>query len=152
MLPEIATLPVQSAAPFDAPFAGELFLIARLVFGGVLAFTGINHFLDVEGMAGYAEMKGVPLPTFSVIASGVLLVFGGLGIAAGALPALAAGALAVFLLVATPMMHDFWAVPEDQQESEMTSFLKNAGLFAAALAFLALATIEWPYAIGVGLF
>ena len=152
MLPEIATIPLQSAAPFDAPLAAELFLIARVVFGGVLAFTGINHFLDLEGTAGYAEMKGVPLPKLSVLGSGVLLVFGGLGVAVGALPAIAAGALALFLLVATPMMHDFWAVPEDQQESEMNSFLKNAGLFAAAIGFLALASIEWPYALGVSVF
>lgn len=149
MIPAIETVPLQT---FDGPFADELFLVARVLFGGMIAVTGLNHFLDLENTAGYAEMKGVPAPSLSVIVTGVLLVFGGLGVALGLFPALAAGAIALFLLVATPMMHDFWAVPEDQQQAEMTSFLKNVGLFAATLALLAVSTLEWPYALGVGLF
>jgi len=137
---------------FDEPLTGELFLIARILFGGVLAFTGLNHFLDLDGMAGYAEMKGVPVPRLAVAFTGGMLVFGGLGVAAGILPAIAAGALAVFLLVTTPKMHDFWNAPEDQQQSEMTNFLKNTALFGVSLAFLALAAVDWPYSVGVGLF
>ena len=146
MIPEITTIPLQ----FDAPLAGEIFLIARVLFGGLMVFMGINHFLDAESMAGYAEMKGVPAPALLVALSGGLLVAAGAGIALGAYPVLAAGALVVFLLVATPMMHDFWAVPEDQKQSEMTSFLKNVQLIAASLAFLGLAAVEWPYAVGIG--
>ena len=90
-------------------------------------------------------------PAFGVVATGVILVAGGLGIAAGVFPIVAAGALAVFLLVTTPVMHNFWAVPEDQQQSEMTSFLKNVGLLGGALVFLALGGSAWPYAVGIGL-
>ena len=149
MIPAIETVPLQS---FDGPFAAELFLVARVLFGGVLAFTGLNHFLDLEGMAGYAEMKGIPAPTFSVALSGFVLIAGGLGVALGVFPALAGAALAGFLLVATPTMHDFWAAPEEQQQTEMTQFLKNVGLFAASLALVAVSVLEWPYAVGLGLF
>ncbi|MGM0718302.1 MAG: quinol oxidase, partial [Halobacteriota archaeon] len=48
MLAEITMLPLQ----LDAPFAGELFLLGRLLFGGVLAFMGLNHFMNVDAMAG----------------------------------------------------------------------------------------------------
>jgi putative oxidoreductase len=136
---------------FDSTLTGELFLFARLVFGGVLAFMGLNHFLDVDAMAGYAEAKGVPAPRLAVVVSGGMLVFGGLGVAAGVVPAVAAGALALFLLVTTPKMHDFWNAPEDQVQDEMTAFLKNVGLFAASVGFLAVAAVEWPYAAGVTL-
>jgi len=137
---------------FDGQLAGELFLLARLVFGGVLAFMGLNHFLDIDGMAGYAEAKGIPAPRLAVAVTGGMLVFGGIGVAIGAVPAIAAGALAVFLLVTTPKMHDFWNAPEEQVQDEMTAFLKNVGLFAASVGFLALAAVEWPYAVGVTLF
>jgi len=137
---------------FDGSLSGELFLLARLGFGGVLAFMGLNHFMDLDAMAGYAEAKGVPAPRLSVVLSGGTLVFGGLGVAAGVVPTLAAGALALFLLVTTPKMHDFWNAPEEQVQDEMTAFLKNVGLFAAAVGFLALAAVEWPYAVGVSLF
>ncbi|PAU84507.1 quinol oxidase [Halorubrum salipaludis] len=149
MLAEIATIPLQ----FDAPFAGELFLLGRLLFGATLAFMGLNHFMDLETMAGYAEFKGLPAPRFSVIASGLVLVLGGLGVAAGAFPVLAAGALAAFLLVSAVTMHDFWSVDDpEEKQSEMTSFLKNVYGAGAALALLAVGGTAWPYAAGLGLF
>lgn len=159
MILPIETLSLQVSAleavplqVFDAPAAGELFLIARVLFGGVLAFMGLNHLLDVESMAGYAGAKGVPAPKLAVPFTGGMLVFGGLGVVVGAFPALAAGALATFLLVTTPMMHDFWNVSEEEKQAEMINFLKNVALLGAALGFLGLAAVEWPYAVDVGLF
>jgi len=60
MSAELTTIPLQ----FDSPFAGELFLLGRLLFGVTLAFMGLNHFMDVDTMAGYAEFKGLPAPRF----------------------------------------------------------------------------------------
>ncbi|EMA72149.1 DoxX family protein [Halorubrum distributum] len=149
MLAEIATLPLQ----FDTPLAGELFLLGRIVFGATLAFMGLNHFMDLDTMAGYAEFKGLPAPRFSVIASGAVLVLGGLGVAAGAFRVLSAGALAFFLLVSAVTMHDFWSMDDpEEKQNEMTGFLKNVYGAGAALAFLAVGGSSWPYAVGVGLF
>ncbi|MUW15960.1 DoxX family membrane protein, partial [Halorubrum sp. CBA1125] len=77
MLAAFTTLPLQ----FDAPLAGEIFLLGRLLFGGVLAFMGLNHFMNLDDMAGYAEFKGLPAPRFSVVASGLALALGGVGVA-----------------------------------------------------------------------
>jgi uncharacterized membrane protein YphA (DoxX/SURF4 family) len=149
MLAEFTTLPLQ----FDTALAGELFLLGRIVFGATLAFMGLNHFMDLETMAGYAEFKGLPAPAFSVIASGAVLVLGGIGVAAGAFPVVAAGGLAFFLLVSAVTMHDFWSVDDpEEKQNEMTSFLKNLYGAGAALALLAVGGTAWPYAVGVGLF
>lgn len=149
MIAEITTIPLQ----FDSPLAGELFLLGRLLFGGVLAFMGINHFADLEAMSGYAEFKGLPAPRFSVVASGVLLVLGGIGIVVGVYPVVTAGALAVFLLVSAVTMHDFWSVEDpEEKQSEMTGFLKNLYGAGAALTLLAVGGTAWPYALGTGLF
>jgi uncharacterized membrane protein YphA (DoxX/SURF4 family) len=131
----------------EGPLTGELFLLGRLLFGGVFAYNGLNHFLDAESMVGYAGAKGVPAPGLMIPISGGVLLFGGLGIAAGVLPTLAAGALIGFLLVTTPVMHDFWAVPEEQQQGELINFLKNVAMTGAALALLAISTTAWPYAL-----
>jgi len=128
---------------------GLVLLVARVVLGGVLAFMGLNHFMQTDGMAAYAEAKGIPAPRLAVLFSGGQLVFGGVLLAAGAYPAIAAGALASFFLVVTPMMHDFWAVPEDQRQDEMTGFLKNVALFGAALLVFAIAGQEWAYALAL---
>jgi len=149
MLAEFTTLPLQ----LDGPLAGELFLLGRILFGATLAFMGLNHFMDVDTMAGYAEFKGLPAPRFSVIASGLLLVLGGLGVVLGAFPVLAAGALAAFLLVSAVTMHDFWSIDDpEEKQNEMTSFLKNVYGAGAAVALLAVGGTAWPYALGLGLF
>ncbi|RBI58381.1 quinol oxidase [halophilic archaeon] len=135
----------------DAGLGAIGFLVARVLFGGLLAFQGLNHFQNADAMSGYAQSKGVPAARASVLLSGGMLIFGGLGIVLGAFPALAAGAVAVFLLVTTPMMHNFWAVPEDQQQAEMTNFIKNVELLGASVVFLVLSSESWAYALNVGI-
>jgi uncharacterized membrane protein YphA (DoxX/SURF4 family) len=136
----------------DAGAGAALLLAGRVLFGGLLAFAGLNHFLNGDEMTGYAAAKGVPAPGFGVAASGTMLVLGGLGILLGAYPVLAAGMVATFFVVVTPTMHDFWAAPDEEVEDELTDFLKNAELLGAALVFLALGDLTWGFALGVGLF
>ncbi len=135
----------------ESGIAAVALLVGRVLFGGLLAVQGLNHFTGTEEMAGYAQAKGLPAPRFSVLASGGLLVAGGLALVVGVLPGVAAGAIALFLVVSGVAMHDFWAVPEDQQQDEMVQFMKNIELAGAALVFLAVSTLEWGYALGVGL-
>jgi uncharacterized membrane protein YphA (DoxX/SURF4 family) len=59
--------------------------------------------------------------------------------------------LATVLLVITPAMHDFWAVPDEETEQQVTQFLKNTALFGASLVFLALGGQAWGFAVNLGL-
>ena len=130
----------------------ELFLAARGLFDAILAFMGLNHFMQLDQMSQYASFNGLPTPKLSVIASGLVLVAGGVGIVAGVAPVIAGLALAGFLVVAAVTMHDFWAVEGEDQQDEMIQFLKNIGLAGGALAFVILGFLEWPYAVNLGLF
>jgi putative oxidoreductase len=112
---------------------------------------GLNHFMKVDEMTGYAQHKGLPAPKLSVIASGLVLVLGGLGIVVGILPVVSGIAVAGFLVVAALFMHDFWAVEEDEMQNEMIHFLKNIIITGGALAFAVLGTQSWPYSAGIGL-
>lgn len=131
---------------------GEFLLAGRLLFGFLFLYNGVNHFTDYEGRVGYAQYKEIPLPSVSVISSGVVLVLGALGIIAGAFPVIAAGAIAAFLIVASPMFHDFWNASGEERQNELNHFLKNVGLLGGALAFLAVGGDSWMYAVDVGLF
>jgi uncharacterized membrane protein YphA (DoxX/SURF4 family) len=130
--------------------AGVALLVGRLLFGGVLAFTGLNHFRNTEATTGYAESKGLPAPRLGVLGSGGLLVAGGLGVALGVAPVLSAFALATFLIVAAVTMHDFWAVPAEQTQDELTAFLKNVALAGGALAVAAAASEGLAFGFGLG--
>ena len=135
----------------DTGLGAILVLVGRLLFGGLLAFQGLNHFMNTDEMAGYAGSKGVPAARFGVIASGILLLLGGLGILLGVYPIVAAGMLAVFFVLVTPVMHDFWAAPEAEQQDEMVDFIKNVELLGASLVFLVLGGETWGYALNIGI-
>ncbi|MFC7028099.1 DoxX family protein [Halomicroarcula sp. GCM10025324] len=137
---------------FETAGAPEAFLVGRVLFGGLLAFMGLNHFQNGEQLIPYAEMKGLPAPGLSVYVSGGLLVFSGLLLILGAFPVVAAGALATFLVVSALTMHDFWAAPEEQKQDEMTQFLKNVAMAGGAFVLLAVSGTAWPYSVGIGLF
>ncbi|MFB6130517.1 MAG: DoxX family protein [Salinigranum sp.] len=111
-------------------------LVARLLYGGVLAFTGLNHFRNTEGMVGYVESKGVPEAGLAVPLTGAMLVASGLGIALWRLPRLAAATAAAFFVAVTPTMHDFWNAEGDERGDQRNNFLKNAAMLGAAVAFL----------------
>lgn len=129
-----------------------LLIVGRVLFGGVLAFTGLNHFTQTEQMADYAEYKGLPAPTVSVLASGGLLLLGGIGVTVGVFPVIAALVLAAFLVVSAVTMHDFWDVPQEQQQDEINSFLKNITLAGGALVVAASATNTWALSSSISLF
>ena len=131
---------------------GLVLLIGRILFGGVIAFTGFNHFLQTEEMTGYAQYKGLPAPKAGVLLSGLLLILSGIGIVLGVLPVPLAALIAVFLVVSALIFHDFWAAPEEDQQTEMTQFLKNIALAGGALVVAAIGPQSWAYSIGLGLF
>ena len=117
-----------------------LFRIARLLFGGVLAFLAINNLRELEERIQYAEAKNAPLPKITVPAVSSGLLFGGIGIALWRIPSAAAAAIVWFFVSITPVMHDFWNVDNpEQQQQEIFHFLKNTAILGAALAFLKLA-------------
>ena len=129
---------------------GVALLVGRVLFGGVLAFMGVNHFLQTADMAGYAAHKGIPAPRAAVLLSGGVLVLGGVGIVLGVFPLVAAVAIALFLLGSALLMHDFWSVPADQRQTELTQFLKNVVMAGAALVIAAVSTQTWAFSAGIG--
>jgi len=135
----------------SAATADVALLLGRVLFGSVLAFMGLNHFMQADEMAGYADAKGLPSPRLAVLGSGLLLAASGVGIVVGAFPLLAALGLIVFFVVATPTMHDFWRFEGERKQQEMTDFMKNVALLGGSIAFVALSSDTWAYSLGLGL-
>jgi len=117
-----------------------LFWIGRILFAALFIMSGLNHFMQAEGMAQYAESKGLPAARFMVLLSGAVILAGGLSVLLWQYVVYGAGLLFVFLLVSAFTMHDFWAVEDEQQkQNEMTQFMKNLSLSGAALILYVLA-------------
>jgi putative oxidoreductase len=136
---------------FSSTLSEAAFLLSRVLFAFVIGYLALGNLLDLESSVGYAKHKGLPLASISVPLGSLGLIAGALAILTGVYPTV--GALAVIVLLApiTLVMHDFWALEGQDRQNEQIHFLKNVGLFGGALVFLALSSVSWPLAVGVGL-
>jgi putative oxidoreductase len=124
-----------------------LFLAGRLLFGGLFVYNGVNHFRNYAAIRGYCAYKQVPMPAASAIVSGVWLLVAGSSVVTGFRPEIGLALIVLFLLVVTPMIHDFWKVADPAQRmGEFVNFTKNAALMGAALMMLLLPR-PWPFSL-----
>jgi putative oxidoreductase len=125
----------------------ELFLFGRVIFGGYFVYNGVNHFINTAVLAQFAAAKGVPMPELSVMLAGALMLAGGLSILFGLWPHLGSLCIALFLLVVTPAMHNFWAATDAQQRlADMMNFMKNGALLGSTLMLYGVPT-PWAYSL-----
>ena len=122
-------------------------LAGRAIFGGYFVYNGINHFKNREMLAGYASSKKVPAADAAVIATGVMMLAGGISLLAGTRPKLGAASIAGFLVGVSPTMHAYWNETDPQQRmNDTVNFMKNMALIGGAL--LAAGHPEpWPVSI-----
>src|SRR5438067_1859157 len=93
-------------------------LLGRAIFGGYFLFNGINHLLNRKMLVEYARSKGVPAPDVAVVASGVLMLAGGLSILTGTQPKVGSALITTFLLGVSPSMHAFWKEEDAEQRMQ----------------------------------
>lgn len=123
------------------------FLLGRIVFGGYFAYNGVNHFVSTAALAEYAGAKGVPMPEAAVIFAGLLLLVGGISIVLGLMPQIGAMCIVLFLVVVSPVMHNFWAMTDPAQRmAEMIHFTKNMALLGGVLMLLGMPR-PWAYSV-----
>jgi putative oxidoreductase len=107
--------------------------LGRFFFAAMFLISGLGHFANGEAMIGYARGAGLPLATFGVYASGALLVVGGLCVLLGVFTRVAGAALALFLVTAAFVFHDFWTLSGQEAQTQRVHFLKNLSMMGGAL-------------------
>ena len=116
-----------------------IIVIGRILFGGFFLMSGINHFTKLEAMTGYAKYKKLPAAKLGVLVSGLMLVIGGISIILGYYADLGALLLAIFLVLAAVIFHNFWKETDaTAKQNEMLGFMKDMALAGAALILFAL--------------
>jgi putative oxidoreductase len=122
-------------------------VVGRLLFGGLFLYNGAKHFRNYAAVRAYCAFKHVWMPGASAIISGLWLLVSGSSVVVGFRPEVGLVLIVVFLLIVTPLMHDFWnAVDPSQRLGEKINFEKNAALMGAALMMLSLPR-PWPYSL-----
>lgn len=108
-------------------------LIGRFLFSLIFVMSGVGHLTSRE-MVAYAASHGVPFPEWTVPATGVMILVGGLMVMAGFKGKVGAWGLTAFLLPTAFIMHRFWGLEDPGMEAQqMVHFLKNLSMAGGAL-------------------
>lgn len=125
----------------------QAFLVGRILVGLYYLQSAYHHFTEVGHLSRAAAAHGVPAPEAAVIVAGVLLLVAGLSFLLGVFPRLGVGAIVLFLVPVTLIMHAFWADRDPaQRQADMIHFSKNIALLGSSLMFLAVPR-PWPYSL-----
>lgn len=115
-----------------------LLLIGRIIFGGIIFYSGLTHFMYIHQTTAQAKSKGVFLPELMVVLTGVMLMAGGLGILLWQYVPYALALLALFFLVVSFVMHAFWNYKGSERVTQMYYFLGNMQILGLIFIVFAL--------------
>lgn len=115
-----------------------LFLIGRILFGGMFIYSGIKHFSAHKTYTSYAQSKNVPNAGIATWITGSIMLLGGIGVVLGLYTTISLWLIIVFLVPTTFWMHAFWKESDPGARAEaIVSFKTNMALVGAALMMIA---------------
>jgi putative oxidoreductase len=115
-----------------------LVLVGRLLIGCAFLVSGIRLLKYLPMVSGMLAAKGVPYPRFVAAAGGVFEVVMGLIAMSGVWFPAVAIALAVFIVAATMMAHDFWNEEGMQRFADINAVIANTIIVGALLTLAGL--------------
>jgi len=126
-----------------------VFVLGRILFGGFFLMGGVNHFLNLNMMAGFTASKGMRAAKPGVVLSGLLIIIGGLLVIAGWHVRLGLACIVLFLVPVTFTMHNYWVETDMMQKiNQRVNFQKNLALLGAALMMLMIPR-PWPLSLNL---
>ena len=116
-----------------------ILIIGRVLFAFLWIGAGFAHFKNLEAMTGYATYKKVPAAKLAVLGSGLSFAIGGILILLGTWVDLASALIAVTVILAAIIFHQFWREGNaNTKMQEQMAFNKDLALGGAALILFAL--------------
>jgi putative oxidoreductase len=112
-------------------------LLGRILLAGMFVFSGYGKIAGFAGTASNIASKGLPMPEVLAVIAILIEVGAGLAILFGWKARWAALAFMVFLVVITPIFHNFWAVPPELVAAQKINFMKNVSIFGGMMLLFA---------------
>ena len=120
-----------------------LTLVGRALIALLFIPAGFAKLGGFAGVTGYIASKGVPLPEVAAAIAIVAELGLGLLVLFGWKARWAALGLAVFVLVITPIFHNFWASAPAQVGAQQLNFYKNLAIAGGLLLIAAFGAGGW---------
>ncbi|MER9891557.1 DoxX family protein [Mesorhizobium sp. M0119] len=118
-------------------FDSEILVAARLLLGGAFVFAGLRNIQNAAFVTQLMTTRGLPQARLVLWLGIVLQIIAGVLVIAGIWTAAAALCLVLFLVVATPMFHNFWDHQGPERASRINGFVGNVALTGGFLALIA---------------
>ena len=110
-----------------------LWLLGRVALGGLYVLGGIRHCLGFTPVAQQIAARGIPAPRLVLAAGTAIQSVAGVFLIVGARLTLAALVLAVFTLLASMMMLDFWNMEGRDRDNAIRTWESNIALVGGLL-------------------
>ncbi|MBN9433066.1 MAG: DoxX family membrane protein [Bosea sp.] len=117
-----------------------LALAGRILMGLLFVVIGIRLLMARRPVAGLLATKKIPLPLFVAVSGGAIEIALGAAAIAGFAPRVTFLAMALFVIAATAMVHDFWTLSGQARAQEINHVLVH-GLVVGGL--LVMAAYPW---------
>jgi putative oxidoreductase len=111
-------------------------LLGRILLAVMFVVSGYGKLTGFDGAAGYIASKGLPMPQVLAAIAIVIELGGGIALILGWKTRWVALAFIVFLLVITPIFHNYWAAPPEQVMGQQINFMKNLTILGGMLLLL----------------
>jgi len=112
-------------------------LIARILLAALFIWSGFGKLTGFEGLASGIAAKGLPMPTVLAALTVAMELGGGILLLIGLRTRWIALLFVLFLLVITPMYHDFWNAAAGAIMSQKINFMKNVAIAGGMLMVFA---------------
>jgi putative oxidoreductase len=111
--------------------------VGRILLSILFITSGFEKISGFEGTAGFIAGHGLPFP--QVLAAGAIAIElgGGLAVLAGWKTRWVALALIIFMIVITPIFHNFWSAPPAQAMNQQINFMKNVSILGGIFLLFA---------------
>ena len=130
-----------------APGGGVIWLVGRVVLGGLFMMSGIQKLSGIDQFAASLAKNGIPVEIAPMLAwlGAAVETIGGLCIVLGLATSWASLVLIAFTIVAAFIAHRFWQAPPEARMMQTAHFEKNM-MIAGAFCLLYVAG-GGPYSI-----
>lgn len=116
------------------------YTVGRIGIASLFIVSGILKAASFSDTAAWMSSSGLPFASALLVATLALEIGGGFALAAGIRTRMVAVAFAAFLVPATLLFHQFWAVSGEASAEQLNHFLKNFALLGAMLVLAATAS------------
>ena len=128
------------------PLQDSCSLLGRALIAWLFIPSGIAKLIGFAGISAYIASKGVPLPQVCAALAVAAELGLGLLVLAGWQSRWAALGLAVFVVVITPIFHNFWDMPSAQAMLQKQAFNKNVAVIGGLLLLAAFGPGRYSFA------